>query len=246
MPKQESELRILLLQVRDDPRVRQQEHETFARYSGLEKSQIEIWNVFEKPGFPPSIVSGFDALFVGGASEASVLDSARNPFLECGMKLLRHCAEKDVPVFASCFGFQLAVLAFGGKIIRDEKDFEMGTIPIALTESAKTDPLLSDTPNGFLAVSVHRERALTAPPDCHVLAFTEACCHSFRVEGKRFWAFQFHPEVNKETLIERLTLYSKKYTESDDHLRQVLSKISHTPESNKLPRKFVERILLVQ
>lgn len=237
-------LRVLLLQIRDHARVRAEEHESFADYSGLSPSQIEIHNVFDHPSFAPSILNNYHALFIGGASEASVLEPERYAFVRSAIELLEAAMARDLPTFASCFGFQLAVVALGGELLRDERDFEMGTIPIRLTDTATRDPLYRDTPDGFLAVAVHRERALHAPRGTETLAFTERCCHSFRVPSKRFWAFQFHPEVDRARLVERLTIYKNQYTDGDGHLDQVLSAAQETPHSNHLLRKFVDRVLL--
>ncbi len=244
MSKKKSDLKILLLQVRDDQRVRREELKSFAEYSGLAKNQIEILNVFDKPSFSPDVLSGFDSLFVGGASEASVLEPEKYPFIKSGEDILLYCIEKEIPVFASCFGFQLVVTALGGEVIRDGKDFEMGSVPIYLTNQAKDDPLFCDTPNGFAAISVHREKTVNTPPGCQLLAYTDSCHHSFRIKDKPFWAFQFHPEVDRAILIERLTIYKEKYTDNDEHLEKVLSSSSETPESNILLKKFVDRILL--
>jgi len=128
--------------------------------------------------------------------------------------------------------------------MRDEKDFEMGVIPISLTAEAKKDPLFRDTPNPFSAIAVHRERTLKAPGGCEVLAYTDLCVHSFRLKEKPFWTFQFHPEVDKATLIERLTIYKDKYTENDEHLEEILANVRETPESNNIIKKFVDRILV--
>lgn len=244
MLKKKSELRTLLLQIRNESRVRSEEYNSFSNFSGLEKSQINILNVFDTPMFKPAVVDEYDALFVGGASEASVLEPEKHPFVKGGEDLLLYCIDKNIPVFASCYGFQLAVIALGGKIIKDAKDFEMGVIPIKLTEAAKNDPLYHDTPNPFLAISVHQEKTLKAPEGCETLAYTDECCHSFRVKGKPFWTFQYHPEVDKRTLIERLTIYKEKYTENDDHLASILNGVVETPESNHIIGKFVNRVLL--
>jgi len=244
MAGKRSTLRILLLQIRDEPRVREEEHASFARYAGLDPSQIAIHNVFDRPTFGAEILEGFDALFVGGASEANVLEPERFPFLEPSRTLLRHVAETGLPCFASCFGFQLAVLALGGEIRSVEEGFEMGTLPIGLTAAATVCPLFHDTPNGFLAVSVHRQLADGPPPGTVALARTEACLHAFRVEDRPFWAFQFHPEVDRATLVERLTVFKASYTEGDEHLGAVLADARETPESNVLVRKFVDRVLL--
>ena len=244
MKKKKSDLHILLMQIRDEPRVREEEYESFVLYSGLSKSQIDILNVFDTPTFSPNVIKGYDALMVGGASEASVSEKDKYPFVDYGEKLLLHCLDKNIPVFASCFGFQLAVIALGGSLTKDEKDFEMGVITIRLTKAAQEDPLFKHLSGSFPAISVHQEKTLQAPKGCIALAYTDVCCHSFRVKDKPFWTFQFHPEVDKKTLIERLTIFKKQYTQDDDHLKSILATAAETPESNGLVQKFVEKILL--
>lgn len=244
MANEINRLRILLLQIRDQPRVRQEEHASFIAYSGLQASQLDVLNVFDTPHFDAGVLEDYDALMVGGASEASVLQPETYPFVDPGIRLLQHCMDVNLPVFASCFGFQLAVLALGGRIILDKADFEMGTLPIRTTGLAADDPLFHDVPDGFRAVSVHKERATELPDSCTLLAYTEACPHAFRVSGKPFWAFQFHPELDRATLVERLTIFKSQYTEGDDHLENVLSSTVETPDSNGLVKKFVDRVLL--
>ena len=244
--KQRSDLRVLLLQIRDLEKVREEEHCSFADYSGLRRDQIEILNVFDTPHFTPDVLEGYDALFVGGASEASVSQPDVYPFIGSGCALLQAAIELDLPVFASCFGFQLVVVALHGDIHYTPDDFEMGTVPITLAEAAKGDPIFRDVPDGFLAVSVHKEKSLHPPPGCELLAYTDACCHAFRVKGKPFWAFQFHPEVDRARLVERLTIFKDQYAENDAHLEEALSGAQETPVANDLVRKFVDRVLLNQ
>ena len=244
MNSHKNKLRLLLLQIRDQPRVREEELDSFIAYSQLQPEQIDVLKVFDTPQFGPEVLAGYDALLVGGASEASVLEPATYPFVDSSIELLRHCIDINMPVFASCFGFQLAVLALGGSIIRDSADYEMGTLPITLAETATQDPVYAGVKSGFPAVSVHKERTTELPANCELLAYTEACIHSFRVCGKPFWAFQFHPEVDRPTLVERLTIYKSQYTDGDSHLDEVLASVVDTPESNGLVRNFVERVLL--
>ena len=125
-----------------------------------------------------------------------------------------------------------------------DRDFEMGILSMQLSSAAQTDTLFKDTPNNFKAITVHQQLALSEPPDTTLLAFTDQCCHSFKVDNRLFWAFQFHPEVDKQVLIDRLTLYKKKYTNDDGHLAAILANAQETPESNKLVSKFVDRVLL--
>lgn len=242
--KTREQLKILLLQIRDGEQVRREEHHSFASYCGVTPEQIEILNVFDTPDFPATTADDYDALLVGGASEADVLKPEQFRFIEGCQGLIKHCGETGKPVFASCFGFQLAILALGGEILHKDVGFEMGSIPITLADAAISDPLYHDTPDQFAAVSVHRQYAETLPQCCQLLAYTDQCVHSFKLKGKPFWAFQFHPEVDKATLIERLTFYKSYYTDGDGQLERVLNAAVETPESNVLVRKFVDRVLL--
>lgn len=241
---QRKHLKLLLLQIRNDERVRQEEFQSFCTYTGLEPSQIHIHNVFDNPEFDFNILKGFDALLVGGASEASVLEPENYPFVPASIQLMRDCIEQSIPVFASCFGYQLAVLALGGAIVRDERDFEMGCIQIHLTEEARQDVLFSDAPSPFDAVAVHRERSADCPPNAVSLAYTAKSHHAFKVMDKPFWACQFHPEVDRQTLIDRLTIFQSHYTDGADHLQSVLDNAVETPFSNILLRHFIDRVLL--
>jgi len=236
-------LKILLLQIRNDPQVCQEEIESFARYSGLENSQIEVLNVF-RTEVKNNRVDSYDALYVGGSSDVSVLEPEKYPFVLPCQKLLRYCAEIKKPVFASCFGFQLAVMAFAGQILRDKSGYEMGTIPINLTELAVSDPVFKNTNDNFLAVSVHQEKALEIPDCFELLAYTDKCCHAFKHKQSPFWACQFHPEVDLDILIQRLGVYRHKYTDGDGHYEALLDGFKATPESNALLKQFVDNVLL--
>ncbi|MBY6093343.1 glutamine amidotransferase-related protein [Ferrimonas balearica] len=239
-----AKLTLLLVQIRDNPQTRDEEWRSFAQFCGLKPEQIRILNLFDTPQFGPEVLAGVDGVLVGGSSEASVLEPENYPFVVPAMALLRHCIDIKMPVFCSCFGHQLAVRALGGEVIRDQRDFEMGTVPVSLTDAARDDVLYHDMPDGFMAVSVHRERALTVPQGCTLLAYTEPCTHSFRVDGAPFWTTQFHPEVDRAVLIARLTQFAHHYTDGEDHLREVLDSAVETPLSNDLLRRFVDRVLL--
>lgn len=239
-----SELKVLLLQIRKDHAVRAEEHSSFARYARLDLAQIEILNVFDTPDFDFSIAAQYDAIFVGGASEASVLEEAKYPFVPHSIKFLKHLIKIQKPVFASCFGYQLAVLALGGSIIRDTENFEMGTYQISLTDKASEDQLMSGIANKFWMVSCHQEKALSLPDSCELLGYTEDSTHLFKVKKAPFWAFQFHPELDLECLTTRLRAYQDKYTNGNDHFDKIIASLHETPVSNDLVAKFIDRVIL--
>jgi len=241
---QRKDIKILLLQIRDDQKVRREELESFAKYSELEIEQIDVLNVFDTPHFQSEILNGYNALYVGGASEANVLKPEKYPFINDCIQLIKSAAEIGLPTFASCFGFQLAILAFGGEVLSKDKDYEMGSIPIKLTNLAEIDPVFKGIKDEFPALSIHRQYSVDLPENLDLLAYTEQCLHSFKLRDKPLWAFQFHPEVDRATVFERLAIYKEEYTESEEQFQQVLDSLVETPESHNLMLNFVNRVLL--
>ena len=235
-------LKVLLVQIRDHGSVRDEEIDSFLRYGGLKAEQLEVLNVFDTPQFSPDVADEYDVVLVGGASEASVLEPEIYFFVPNIIALLQRCIVTERPVFASCFGFQAAVLGLGGRIVREEHDFEMGTIPLELSEEAKEDPLFADVPQGFLAVSCHKESTFETPSDCIALARSPRCLHAFRVRAKPFWAFQFHPELDRDCFVQRLGVFQANYTDSESAYEEVAAQFKETPESNRLLATFIQYV----
>jgi GMP synthase (glutamine-hydrolysing) len=243
--KPRSQLQILYMQIRSDATTCAEELQEFVCHSRLQADQFTTLNVFDQPTFSPRCIDGYDALFVGGSSDASVLNPRQYPFVEPAQALLSYCVDQSIPVFASCFGFQLVIEALGGKVILDHDHMEMGIYPIRLTLAAQTDLLFHDAPDGFLAVSGHQERAVRLPDGVTLLAFTERCpYHAIKIEGKPFYGFQFHPEVDHHDLKARISRYQDRYLKTNGHLQEILSNLYPTPEANLLLHKFVNRVLL--
>jgi len=214
--------------------------------SGLSDNNFTPLNTFITHDFEPSVIDGYDALFVGGSSDASVMMPDEYSFIESSKRLIRGCYDDDIPVFASCFGFQVAVEEFGGKVILDKPNMEIGTFQISLTDAGKDDPLYFDTPSPFWAICGHKERADSIPEDATLLAYSELCpYHSFKMNDKIFYAFQFHPEVDQKDLIIRITRYQERYFDGADQLEKLKETCTHqTPHSNALVKKFVDQFLL--
>ncbi len=248
MSKKREDLKILYIQIRPDEGTRKEEFDEFIRFSELKKEQFTYLNVFDQPEFPDTVADGHDAIFVGGSSDATVLEPEKYPFVEPIKEVFRYALKNDIPVFASCFGFEVAVEAFGAKVYLDKEIMEMGTYPIYLTEEAKQDPLFHDMTDGFNAVSGHKEHAEYLPEGAILLARSDMCPHhAFRMSGSSFYAFQFHPEIDCPDLVARLIRYrDKDYFDDHDHVNRLIEACKPTPESNKLVKRFVDRIILGQ
>jgi GMP synthase (glutamine-hydrolysing) len=247
LAKHRSDLKILLLQIRNDTLTRQEEFDQFVRYSRLQSHQFSSLDVYKIPEFEVTQIQGFDALFVGGSSDASVTQPDVYPFVPAIERLLVHCLAERIPVFASCFGFQAVAEALGGKVIVDKDNMEMGTYPLWLTPAATQDLLFCDLPDGFWAVSGHKERAISLPQNAILLASSDRCpYHAFKIADRPFYAFQFHPEMDAQELAVRIRRYQDRYFDHPEVLDQLLSELQETPIANQLIEKFVDRILLAE
>ncbi len=251
MTKQLKDLKILVIQIRDDQTIRDLEMGEFSRFSGLNLEQFTVINVFDTPLFEKGVIENHDALFVGGSSDSSGLESLAHPEKYPYAKKLRdlfiHCLEKEIPVFASCYGFEEVATAVGGTLTKDNRNVGAGFATIELTEEGKNDPLFKDMPNKFPAISWHSEKADHLPDNCTVLAKSETCPYlAIKIKDKPFYGFQFHPEIDKQGLIGRLKRYIDRYQSGD--VEKMLEKIEQNcpevPEANNLVKKFVERIIL--
>lgn len=229
---------LLLVQIRRSSQVADEEFACFLKTGNLRRDQLARINLFDRPDLDDPALLDYAAVLVGGASDASVLDPVSYPFVPPAQAFLQKLLRHEVPVFASCFGFQLAVMALGGEILHQDDGFEMGTLPISLAPAATEDPIFAGAPDGFHAVSVHKEKAVDCPPHCTLLAYTKACVHAFRVTGKPFWAFQFHPEVDRAVLVSRLTYYRDQYTGGNAHLQAVLDNAVDVHHATRLVENF--------
>ena len=246
MNKKRSELKVLLLQIREDEQTILEEFYEFVQFSKLHEEQVVKLNVFNNREFSPAVISGYDALMVGGSSDATVRDLETYDFVHSCKKLLRVCYEQNIPVLSSCFGFQIAVEEFGGKVILDKDNMEMGLYQVELNEQSLTDKLLFDYPNKFWAVSGHKERASILPKEAILLGGTDLCpYHIFTFKDKPFYAFQFHPEVDTKDLISRISRYQHRYLDEENSLQKIIDNAIHeTTESNKIIERFIDRIVL--
>ncbi|GGI81155.1 type 1 glutamine amidotransferase [Legionella impletisoli] len=244
--KEKHQLKILLLQIREDEETMLEEFYEFVQFSQLHEEQFTKLNTFKTIHFPPSIMDDYDVLFVGGSSDASVLNVEDYLFVPHCKALIRYCYDNNIPVLASCFGFQIAMEELGGKVILDKENMEMGIYSINLHSEVKDDPLLYDYPESFWAVSGHKERANKIPSNCILLASSERCpYHIVKFIDKPIYCFQFHPEVDTKDLITRITRYQMRYLDNNESLQEIIDTAIHeTPYSNKIVKDFIERIVL--
>jgi len=160
---------------------------------GLEPARARVVRVFEGEALPdPRHLAG--AVVTG--SSAMVTD--REPWSEAAAEWLGAAVAAGTPVLAICYGHQLLAHALGGRVGKNPRGREIGTVEVALAAGARDDDLLGQFPGALFVQNSHLESVLELPPDATRLATTKLDPnHAFRV-GDAAWGVQFHPEFDAD------------------------------------------------
>ena len=235
-------LRFLLLQVRnaDDP-MRGQEISCFARAFGCAVQQIRGQDLLS--GVPSRRqLDAVDVVLLGGSGDYSVAEGGE--WFEVAMESMRELYDLRKPTFASCWGFQAMARAMGGKVVTDMSRAELGTLSVFLTPEGRQDEVFRGLGDTFLAQMGHQDIVDRLPEDAIRLASTDRVENqAFRFAGKPIYCTQFHPELNRQTLLERVRAYPQYIKRiAGITLEEFTARSSDTPKSETLLPRFVRHV----
>ncbi|MEX0611822.1 MAG: type 1 glutamine amidotransferase, partial [Pirellulales bacterium] len=130
----------------------------------------------------------------------------------------------------------------GGMCVNDLPNAEVGTIELQVTDAGRADPLFGHLPHSFAAQAGHEDHVVELPHDAVLLASSERVREqAFRFAGRPIYCTQFHPELDRTALMERVIAYPEYVARIaripyDDFIQSC----RETPEANSLLRRFVE------
>ncbi|MEO8277168.1 MAG: type 1 glutamine amidotransferase [Thermoanaerobaculia bacterium] len=236
-----ADLRLLILQIRDERRVEKQEQECFIHFSGLGAGQFSFHNVVDFPQLGPAVAAGFDAVVIGGAGAHSVTEEY--PFTAPLADLVSLLVEERKPLFGSCWGHQFIAKALGGIVETDLERKEIGTFDIDLTAAGEADPWLSGLPRTFPVQLGHHDRVVELPAGAIELAASARCANqAFRLEDAPVYGAQFHVELDRERMLERAAVYRDVYLSDPGAMAELERALHPSPEAATLFRRFLTRV----
>ena len=233
-----SRIRYLLLQTRNanDP-MRAQEVRCFVRMLECDLSDIDVFDLLAS-ALPTEQLQSADMILLGGSGHYSA--AAESTWLERALDTLREIHHVAKPTFASCWGFQAMARALGGRCVNDLANAEVGTIELTLTAAGRADPLFGELPPVFAAQAGHEDRVTELPSDAVLLASSSRVAEqAFRFTGRPIYCTQFHPELDRAAMLERLVAYPEYVARIarvsyDDFVQS----LGETPEANSLLKRF--------
>ena len=234
-----TEPRVLLLQVRDEPRAEEQERLCFLEAAELRPERLTCQNLVLEPRLAWARVRDFDAVMVGGAGAHTV--TADYPFSQPLRETLLRLVDEQRPLFASCYGHHALVDALGGVVVTDHTTGEVGTFEVELTEIGRDDPLFAGLPPRFAVQLGHHDRVDRLPEGLVELAASDRCrCQALRAPGRPVYSTQFHSEMTKEHMEARLMWYRASYLPGMAMPEEVSRRLAPSDEAAVLIRRFFE------
>ena len=135
--------------------------------------------------------SSFDSL----EADAIICSGSRRnvsmwePWMDGCAELLRWAINQDVPTLGICFGHQLLAAALGGEVTRAKKYTDI----VSDLDHHQSDVVVSTCTVGLFT---HQDHVTTLPGNVTHLASAGHCGYAaFRVNNRRAWGVQFHPEA---------------------------------------------------
>jgi GMP synthase (glutamine-hydrolysing) len=134
-----------------------------------------------------------DAVVVSG-SPALLEDD--EPWMRRGMDYLRQLVAAQVPTLGICFGHQMLGEALGGRVGRNPRGREIGSVELEIVEPSA---LIEQEPPLYVNAT-HVDSVLELPAGAQVLARTRLEPHAAVQFTSTTWGVQFHPEMDAETI----------------------------------------------
>ena len=140
----------------------------------------------------------FAGIVVTG-SRSSLAEVEREPWIDDAADLVKRAHACGTPTFGVCFGHQLVAHAFGARVVRNPKGWEIGSHDVEVNDDGHRDPLFAGLPRRLRVNLTHEDivdpsslegtglRNLAASSRCHVQVLAV---------DDHVRTVQFHPEID--------------------------------------------------
>ena len=202
----------LILQLRPNDAVADEEFQAFIKYGGLTESDAHRIRI-EKESIPSINLNDYSGVILGGGP-SNVSDSAKKKtsdqkrFEKELAPLMDQIVEKDFPFFGSCYGFgYLTEHLLTGGTSKEKYGEGLDAIEQRVRPEGKADPLLSELPSTFKAISAHKEACQQLPKNAVWLIEGANCPYQMYRVKENIYATQFHTELDAQGAATRIDIY---------------------------------------
>jgi len=199
---------------------------------------------------PRALVSDYAGVIFGGSGDFYFDGSLSKDhpdrmrsyiFTKHVQKLVEYIMERDMPFLGICYGHQMVAHLQGVDIAHQEPQAKTGSYNVIVHEAGKNDPLLTDIPDTFFAQYGHKDSLKELPRGATLLAHGGPHCgFSMLRYGRHVYTVQFHPELEKGDIVDRMKA-SPGYLPEGVDINDV---IVETPHASRILSNFYSRVIL--
>lgn len=179
--------------------------------------------------------------FIITGSSSSVTERAT--WMLRSEELVRRVAEAGTPLFGICFGHQLIAQALGGRVAKNPRGREIGTVDVRVVAHAPRDPMFHGLGDLFRANHTHVDSVVELPPGARVLAETDLEKHAAFSVGETIKCVQFHPEIDGDAMRGYVEGRAEIIEGEGGDARAILERVSDAPEGASTLRSFVRLVV---
>jgi GMP synthase (glutamine-hydrolysing) len=198
----------------------------FFTQQGFQSQTVDLW----RGDSLPVDIAKFQAIVVLGGP-MNVYEEEKYPFLRAEDLFIKKVMASGIPFLGLCLGAQLLAKAGGAKVGKSPQK-EIGFSDIVLTKAGKKDFLFQGVGDTIKAFQWH-EDTFAIPSGSKNLASSVGCPHqAFRL-GQNAYGFQFHVEINEQTIL----AWTKAYNPEEVQQEQIW-RAEMLPEYRRIKREF--------
>jgi GMP synthase (glutamine-hydrolysing) len=213
----------------------------FARVIG-DGFTLEVHRAFEKPLHR---LSGYDGMVITGSPRTLVTPE---PWMDDAAAFVRQADDAGVPVLGVCFGHQLIGYAYGARVRKNPRGWEVGTVDVELTDEGRRDPLFAGLPSRLRVNQSHQDEVeieSLGPGMVRLAGSAHTETQSIAV-GDHVRGVQFHPEMDA-SVIRRIIAHRRVILLDDARARlrhgfcvdERIAASGDCPEAERVLRNFV-------
>lgn len=186
-----------------------------------------------------------------GGSPYSVYEKENEPWMIRLKEFLRAMHAQGKPTLGVCFGQQLIASTFGGKVEKNPRGRNFGSLNVDLTEEGTRDPLFEGVPRHFTSQQSHQDIVTELPQleEVAVLARNDMDALHALTYGKSTRSVQFHPEITPETMeniahARKVMLTKQGFFKDDEDFKRFLGTLKDTPQARQVLHNFLVKFVL--